>query len=128
MNRSKPKGWLTVIGNFAVAIGLFVVTFEIRQNSTLARGDSVTQFVTNWEEIDRSRQDPAFAVTYAKSIERPQDLTLAEMIQLDGYYFSIMDQLNIDFYLVEFGIFKETHELAARAVAGIELSTPFARS
>lgn len=55
MNKNYLDSWLGVIGNVAVVIGLVVVAIELRQNSVVANGELTTQFLTNWEEMDRSR-------------------------------------------------------------------------
>lgn len=120
--------WLHVIGNFAVLAGLVVVAYEVRQNSVLARGELVATYIGYWQEIDRSKLDLGFAQVLSKAIDHPDKLTSAEIIQLDGYYYSLIDQLNIDRYLYEFGIFKEPHELAARDVAKTMFTNRFAQS
>ena len=43
--------------------------------------------------MDSTRQSEEFAKVLAKSIERPQDLTLAEFFELDAYYQGVLDQL-----------------------------------
>jgi hypothetical protein len=120
--------WLHVIGNFAVLAGLVVVAYEVRQSSVLARGELVATYNGHWQEIDRSKQDVGFAQVLSKAMDHPENLTSAEMIQLDGYYYSVIDQINIDRYLYNFGIFKEPHELAARDVARTILTNRFAQS
>lgn len=55
VNKNYLDSWLGVIGNVAVVIGLVVVAIELRQNSVVANGELTTQFLTNWEEMDRSR-------------------------------------------------------------------------
>ena len=43
--------------------------------------------------MDGTRQSEEFAKVLAKSIEKPQDLTLAEFFELDAYYQGVLDQL-----------------------------------
>jgi len=43
--------------------------------------------------VDGTRQSEEFAKVLAKSIENPQDLTLAEFFELDAYYQGVLDQL-----------------------------------
>ena len=127
MNAEKIGDWLHVASNFAVLVGLAVVAYEIRQNSVLARGELAESYLSNWEEIHRSKQDASFATTLAKSVDAPNELTREEILQLDGYFSSVMLQLNIDRYLSEFGIFREPHEIEARKIARIHLTNRFAQ-
>jgi len=46
-----------------------------------------------WVAIDASKQGESFAEVLAKAIEHPEDLTLAEMLEMDGYLFTYLDQL-----------------------------------
>lgn len=128
MDKNKLDNWLGVIGNLAVVIGLIVVALELHQNSIVANGELTSQFQANWQEIDRSRQDPAFARTYAKSIERPEQLTLAEKVQLDGYYWTVMDQLELARMLVESELFNSSYEDIVRPNVRIVFTTPYAQS
>lgn len=128
MTKKTLDTWLGVIGNVAVVIGLFVVAMELRQNSIVANGELSSQFQTNWEEIDRSRQEPSFAAVYAKSIERPAELTLAEQVQLDGYYWSVIDQLQLAQDLVEAELFYSSYEEIGRSFVRDVLITPYAQA
>ena len=105
MANTKLDRWIGVVGNLAVVIGLVVVAVELRQTSVIANGELSSEFMANWQEFDRSRQDPSFAAVYAKSIERPDELTLTEQIQLDAHYWSAMNQLELARMLVEAGLF-----------------------
>ena len=128
MNKFKLNDWLGVIGNLAVVIGLVVVAVELRQGSIVANGELTSQFQANWEEIDRSRQDSSFAIVYAKSIEQPEELTVAEMVQLDGYYWTIMDQLELARMLVESELFNSSYEEIVRPSVPVIFTTPYARA
>ena len=128
MDRKKPIELLHVVGNLAVLIGLIIVAYEIRQSSVIARAELSALYLTNWAEIDRSRQDADFAAVLAKSMERPEDLTLDEMVQLDGYLFSIIDQLNMDRAMYRFGIFRDPLQVEVASFARYVLTTPFAQS
>lgn len=128
MTISRLDRWLNVTGQLAVVIGLLVVAVELRQNSTIANGDLSAQYLTNWQVIDQAQMEPGFASVYAKSLERPEDLTLAEKVQLDGFYWSVMDQMDLALELVEAGIFNDSLEALWGPPTRSVLSSPYARA
>ena len=85
--------WLTLAANFGVIVGIVFVIFEIRQNSDIATAQVRLDYAAGWRSIDEKRQDPAFALVYTKSILRPDELSFSEVIQLDGYYAGVIDQM-----------------------------------
>lgn len=93
MQLGKLGDWLHMMASFGVLAGLIMVGLQIQQNTVWVRAEMASSFADAWMDIDSSKQDGAFAAVLAKSIEQPEDLTLAEMIQLDGYYFTYLDQL-----------------------------------
>jgi hypothetical protein len=44
--------------------------------------------------VDSTRQSEEFGKVLARSIEQPQDLTLAEFLELDAYYLGVTDQIS----------------------------------
>lgn len=128
MDKDRLDKWLSVVGHAAVIIGLIIVAFELRQGSAVANGELSAQFMTNWQELDRSRQDPSFAEIYAKAIEDPQNLTLVEKIRLDGYYSVVMDQMELARLLVDLGLFESTYEEILRVNARIFFTTPYSHA
>jgi hypothetical protein len=81
------------LGFLAVVGGLVMVVVEVSQNSTLVEAQLESELHSAWIEIDASKQGEDFAEVLAKAIERPQDLTLGEMVELDGYLYSYLDIL-----------------------------------
>lgn len=128
MNKDRLDKWFSVVGHVAVIIGLIVVAFELRQGAAVANGELTTQFMTNWQEIDRSRQEPSFAEIYAKSIENPENLTLVEKVQLDGYYLLVMNQLELARMLVDLNLFERTYESILRENVRIIFATPYSHA
>jgi hypothetical protein len=128
MTDDKLDRWLRVIGNLAIIIGLVVVAVELRQTSTIANGELSIIYMTNWQALDRSRQDPSFAAVYVKSMEQPDELTLAEKVQLDGYYWVMAGQWEIARQLTESGLFNMTYEEILRLDVRILLTTPYAQA
>lgn len=128
MSKLKLDRWLDVLGQLAVVVGLFVVAVELRQTSTIANGELSAQYLTNWQVIDQTHLDPGFASAYARSIQAPSELTLTERAQLNGYYWAVMDQMDLARELVEAGIFRDSLEELWSSTARGSLTTPYARA
>jgi hypothetical protein len=104
MDRSKLGSALTHLGNLAVLAGIVLVAIEINQNSVLVEAQLESELYAAWVDIDASKQSEAFAEVLAKAIEQPEQLTLAEMVELDGYLYSYFDLLWRREQLHSFGI------------------------
>ena len=128
MSKDRLDKWFSAVGHVAVIIGLIVVALELRQGAAVANGELTAQFMTNWQEIDRSRQEPSFAEVYAKSIENPDKLTLVEKVQLDGYYLLVMNQLELARMLVDLNLFEHTYESILRENVRIVFTTPYSHA
>lgn len=76
-----------------VIASMVFVGIEIRQNTLLVEAQLESDEHSAWVTVDGSKQSEQFAATLAKSIERPEDLTLAEMVELDGYLYTYLDLL-----------------------------------
>ena len=105
MKAGKISEWLQVIGNFGVLAGLILVAVQIQQNTVLVRAELLSNEWDAWISIDASKQSERFASVLAKSIVNPQELNAAEILELDGYLFSYIDQLIRDRELYDLGVF-----------------------
>jgi hypothetical protein len=105
MKVGKIGEWLHVIGNFGVLAGLILVALQIQQNTVLVRAELLSNEYDAWISIDASKQSERFASVLAKSIVNPQELNAAEILELDGYLFTYIDQLVRDRELYELGVF-----------------------
>ncbi len=85
MKAGKISEWLQVIGSFAVLAGLILVALQIQQNTVLVCAELQSNVSDAWINIDASKQSESFAIVLAKSIVEPQELTAAEILELDGY-------------------------------------------
>ncbi len=92
------------LGNLAVLAGIILIAVEIRQASRLVEAQLASDEAALWVEIDNSRQGENLADALAKAIEHPEDLTLAEMLEVDGYLYTFVGQLWRRGQLYELGI------------------------
>lgn len=110
MKVGKISEWLQVIGSFGVLAGLILVALQIQQNTVLVRAELLSNESDAWISIDASKQSERFASVLAKSIVNPQELNAAEILELDGYLFTYIDQLMRDRQLYDLGVFDNTLE------------------
>ena len=87
------KHLTTLLANFAVFFGLVFLVLEMRQTSAIATAQVRMDYSAAWRNVDSARQDKEFAVLINKSFEQPEALSVAEVIQLDAYYWGVMDQM-----------------------------------
>jgi hypothetical protein len=78
--------------------------------------------------VDSTRQSEEFAKVLAKSIEQPQDLTLAEFLELDAYYLGVTDQLEALASHLESGYRESTLEDTFANNAQIYFGNSFAKA
>ncbi len=106
MPSNRLDRWLSIGANIAILIGLTLVAFEISQATISARAQMATSFQDRWIDIDISWQDPEFAQTWAKALEQPEELTTAELLQLNGFMWSYMDHVGNYRLLWDLGVFE----------------------
>jgi len=87
------RSWVEIGSVLVLVGGLALVSTQIKQSTDITRIQLDTSVRQNWRTVDSTRQSEEFAKVLAKSIEQPQDLTLAEFFELDAYYLGVIDQL-----------------------------------
>jgi len=92
MSGSTPS-WIEVGGVVALLGGLALVYVQIEQSTEITRVQLNASIAQNWRTVDATRQSEEFAKVLAKSMEQPQEITLAEFLELDAYYLGVLDQL-----------------------------------
>jgi hypothetical protein len=128
MKESKINEWLQVIGSFGVLAGLILVALQIQQSTVLVRAELRSNASDAWIAIDASKQSESFASVLAKSIVNPQELTAAEILELDGYLFTYIDQLGRDRDMYDEGIFDDPPEALVRGSLYDYFGNEFARA
>jgi hypothetical protein len=127
MSGSK-RSWFE-IGSVVVLVGgLVLVAAQINQSTDITRVQLDTSIQQSWRTVDATRQSEEFAKVLAKSIERPQDLTLAEFFELDAYYLGVLDQLEAVAKHIESGYREEELENTLGNNAEIYFGNAFAKA
>jgi hypothetical protein len=107
MNWEKFTPPMRAVGNVAILIGLLLVYLELRQNGTIARAEMSAITYERFTEFNQQLSDADFAQLYAKSLEKPESLNLAERIQMNSLLSNVVRQFEREHRLYQLGIFDE---------------------
>lgn len=105
---SKTNSWLQIAANLGIVVGLLLVGIQLKQNSDLLKIQLL------YQESDRAMQLEALLVgengaeVWAKSIEDPEHLTLAEQRIMEALLWSYTEQLRSLRRLAELGLLDST--------------------
>ncbi len=127
MDTNRMNQWLSIAANFGVIVGIIFLVLELQQNRDIATAQVRLDFAAGWRSIDETRQQENFANTLAVSIENPESLSLSEMIQLNAFYWGVIDQVLSAKEASEAGVRTSPFELTARQAAILFFSNDFAQ-
>jgi len=97
-----------ILANFGVLAGIILLVLELNQATLISQAEMISSHNDRWVTIDLSWQDRDFAAAWAKAIEAPDELTVTEMIQLNGFMWSYFDHIDTTEELSELGIFNDS--------------------
>ncbi len=117
LDTNRVNHWLTLAANFGVIVGIAFLVLEIRQNSDIATAQVRLDYAAGWRAIDGQRQDEAFAEVFSRSMLSPGELSFSEVVQLDGYYTGVIDQMLSAYTASEAGLRSGQFEDVAMQVA-----------
>ena len=104
---NKVGYWLQVGANVGILIGLVLVGIQIQQNTELTRASLLSEYIDSWATLDQTLQSENFAVTKARAIYTPQELSNSEMLEMHGHMYTIVDQIRRVIALNQLGMFDE---------------------
>lgn len=107
MHFKELKKWLQVSANIGIVLGLVLVGFQLKQNSELARIQLLYEESNRAIELETAVVGEQAAEVWAKSIEAPEDLTLAEIRIMEALLWSFLEQLRGTYRLAELGLLNE---------------------
>lgn len=128
MDTNRVGHWLTLAANLGVIVGIVFLVLEIRQNVDIATAQVRLDYAAGWRSIDEQRQDEAFARVYSKSILNPDELSFSEVVQLDGYYIGVIDQMQSAYTASRSGLRPGQFENVARQVAILYFSNTYSQA
>ena len=99
------------VGIIAIVASLLFVGLQLQQDRQLARaelGSNANEFMG---VVDLGMSDPEVGRVWAKMLVSPQDLSVAEMVQVDGILRSAYVMMLRECYLVVMEVFAECETL-----------------
>jgi len=115
------------VGIIAIVASLIFVGLELQQDRQLTRaqlGSNANEFMA---QVDLGMNSPDVGLVWAKMLQNPQDLTVAEMVQIDGILRSTYTMMLRECYLVLMGVFSECETLVG-VVASNYFSNEYAQA
>ena len=107
MNRIQWKELFEAAGMLAIVASLTFVGLQVRQDQVIARSQLFSDGMARVDSFYQALMDPEFAGTYATMLDRPEDLSVEEMLQINGLLNQLMNMMIRECYLVERGIYPQ---------------------
>jgi len=127
MKRTSWKEIAESIGILAIVASLVFVGMQMRQDRLLARAALGAGSFESLASLRLELTDSEFASTYAKALERPEQLTIAERLQINGYLDAFTYLVTRDCYLKEREVFVEC-EIIVREYGPIFFGNRYAQA
>ncbi len=115
-------------GIISVVAGLLLVAYQINQATSIASAQARAEYSSGWRNMDSTRQSENFSEVLTKSIYAPNELTPAEILELDAYYTGILDQIQTAKANYEAGIRTSHWKVSVDFLAPSYFGNEFARS
>jgi hypothetical protein len=98
---------LETMGGVAIVASLIFVGLQMRQDQVIARSELAAAGFENFAVVHQTMIDPEFAVVWAKTLESPKDLSVDEMLRVNGFLNVIAEVMARECYLKEREIYVE---------------------
>jgi hypothetical protein len=93
MVTTKVNNWLSFGANMGVVLGLVLVAYQINQEAELTKIQLFSEATSSRKEFNQAMMGSDPLQVVAKSVERPHELTLAELQLMDFYFISALNEL-----------------------------------
>jgi len=111
VNRTEWKSYAELIGIVAIVASLVFVGLQIRQDQVIARSELTSDSFQLMIELEQMLVESEFATTFAKMLDRSDDLTHSEMVQLDSFFDALMTMYLRECYLKARGVLAECEQI-----------------
>ena len=111
MNSRDWKSYAELIGIVAIVASLVFVGMQIRQDQVIARSELTSDSFQLMIGHDHLLIEPEFAATFAKMLDRSENLTYSEMVQLDSFFESVTTMYLRECYLKTRGVLVECEQI-----------------
>ena len=93
MVTTKQNSWLGFLANMGVVFGLILVAYQINQEAELTKIQLFSEATSSRKEFNQAMMGSDPMEIVAKSVVSPHELTLAELLVMDNYFISAMNEL-----------------------------------
>jgi hypothetical protein len=97
------NNWIQIATNLSILAGLILVIVQIQQNTEAIHTQILTQDHQSEIELEQNMLGENPAVIWAKSIESPKSLNLAEQRVLEAYLWSQLERWRFAYEMAELG-------------------------
>jgi hypothetical protein len=111
MDTQKLNDWMQVLGIFALVASLVFVGLQLQQDRHLIRAELGAHSQDFSAMVDLALGDPDVSSAWAKMVERPEDLTVEEMLRVNSVLSAARRLFLRECYLVVVDVFVECEGL-----------------
>ena len=128
MNTQKYSGWLQVSANLGILAGLVLVGFQMQQNTNLLKTQLIYDESSRYIQNERLMQGENPAEVWAKSIESPSELTLAEQRIIESIIWVSVEEWRSAYALAKIGLLDDEWKTRVTNEAGFLLGNEYGRA
>ena len=103
----KMSRWLSIAANIGILSGLLLVSYELNQNTTLARIDLVSGANVYSNEVFAHTLGEEPAEIVARSFECPEKMEFSDCLIIDTWLYTTMYSFYCSYELAQEGLFSE---------------------
>ena len=103
------KDWFEMAGLAAILVSLVFLGYQLRQDQLIARSELASASFEMQIDINQQLLDPDFAKTYVAMLERPEELSLQQKLQIDALFHSVVRLFVRECFMLARDIFVECH-------------------
>lgn len=107
MDFGRLNSWLQVSANIGIVLGLVLVGVQLKQNTDLARIQLLNEESRRLVDFELEVVGERGAEVWAKSIEDPDNLTLAEVRIMEALLWGFVENLRGTYRLAALGLLEE---------------------
>jgi hypothetical protein len=85
MQTAKLNDWLQILASCGVLIGLFVVAYELKQNTAIAAAEHSREMFIVWTNVAAMDIETDIGTVVVKSVDQPDNLTAEELFRLNSW-------------------------------------------
>ena len=100
-NKLSLESWVQIFSSIALVIGLMLVFAELRQTRDAILAETTSRGFERYTQLNVAAlgEEPMSAL--AKACETPEELSTAELMVLDSYYFELISRVRVQMYIAE---------------------------